>query len=118
MLTACASGAAPTITSITTPEPASVSAKTTSQVTVKISVLDEDADLQTLRIALRAPDGDGVEKELDVRDQVGNARNSTVTLLLEVAPPSAGTYDIEVVAIDSEANESAPLSTELTATDP
>lgn len=117
-LAACDGGVAPVITSIAALDPASVPVRTKSDVTLRVVVNDEDGDLRALRLTLRSPSNtDNRETRVDVRDQAGDARNSTITLLIEVGPTEVGTHTLEVMAVDSEDNEGAPVSTPLEVTE-
>lgn len=115
LLTACAGGAAPTITAVTPPEPAIVPVSTNTQLTLQVGVSDDDGDLGSLRLRLTTPSKQVIEDTVDVTGQAGDARNATVRVLLQVAPPEPGTYAVDVIAVDREDNESSPVGTEFVA---
>ena len=115
LLLACGSGDPPSITALGTPEPAQVVVGEAVQLKVGVGVVDEDANLTELRVKLKSPWWQSVESTIDVAAQAGKARNSTVTLLLEVKPQEAGTFTIEVVAADADGNASAPATVTFTA---
>ncbi len=110
MLTACGHGDPPVIVSLLTPTPALVRVGQVTQLAVPIGVNDEDANLTELRVALDGPSEQHAEQVIDVSKQA-DARNSSITMELQVKPLEAGRYQIEVVAADSDDNVSAPSIT-------
>lgn len=107
---ACGSGDPPTITALGTPIPAEVVVGEAVQLTLGVGVLDEDGNLAELRVALTSPSARSVKRTIDVKAQAGTARNSTISLLLEVQPLEAGTFTIEVIAADENDNVSSPAT--------
>ncbi len=113
-LLACGSGSPPTITALASPEPAVVAVGRATQLKVGVAVTDEDGDLDEMRVKLTSPSGQATESTLDVAEQAGKARNSTITMLLSVLPTAPGTYTIQVIAADVDGNISDPRSVDFT----
>lgn len=114
---ACGGGADPTITAITSLEPGRVPVGVASLLNGKVAVTDDDGDLATLRVTLTTPSKEVVQSSIDVGAEAGAARNSTISLQLQVLPPEAGTYLLDVIAVDREGNESGAVGTTFLAED-
>lgn len=115
LLLACSGSTPPTITALATPDPAVVKVGRATQLKVGVGVTDEDGDLDELRVKLQPPSGDVVESTIDVSEQAGTARNSTITMRLEVLPTQPGIYTVKVIAADLDGNVSAQSSVDFTA---
>ena len=108
-------GGAPTITAITSLDPSTVPVGVASLLTGQVAITDDDGNLETLQVTLTTPSKETVSSSIEVGEEAGKARNSTVSLRLQVLPPEAGIYRIAVVAVDGDGNESEARTAEFTA---
>lgn len=110
-LAACGQGDPPILTALLTPDPAIVAVNELTQLRVLVGVTDEDRNLRELRVALDGPSGQHADRIIDVAASAGDARNSTITMALEVKPLEVGRYQIQVIAADADGNASEPRIT-------
>ena len=86
------------------------------------SIIDQDGDLERLRLAVTKPGGSPEMFEIPYESitgvvEVGTARNFTLRPIKITSASPLGTYLFTLVAIDADGNMSAPDNTSFTLTD-
>lgn len=116
-LVACASddnGAVPTITNLTLSQTTlPVGQQTTVSGTVAFE--DPDGDLMELGVELTLPDTSKQTLPMTPLQNIGTMTSGTIAWSLIIAPPSAGTYGMELWTVDANGNASNRLDAALTA---
>lgn len=87
---------------------------TSNTIEGQASFTDEDADVDTLELTIVTPSGERSTMDVEVADAAGKSAG-TVTFVIAIAPPAAGSYGLELVLIDAEGNASNAEKVTLTA---